>query len=81
MSGPTTDELNAGFDAATKTLLVLINTVVPDHNIPFVGNLRQIALEKIQSAEGRKMVLDEVRQILAAAQAVREKAAAKPTGA
>lgn len=76
MSGPSVDELNAGFDAASKTLRTLIQTVVPDHDIPFVGNLRQIALEKFQSPEGRKMILEEVRQVLTAAQAVREKAAA-----
>lgn len=79
MTAPTTDEVNAGYDAASSSLLTLITTVVPDHNIPFVGNLRAIALDKFKSPEGRKMVLDEVRQILAAAQAVREKAAAKFT--
>lgn len=75
MSAPSVDEVNAGFDAASTSLLTLIKTVIPDHNIPFVGNLREIALEKFQSPDGRKMILDEVRQILAAAQTVREKAA------
>lgn len=71
------DEVNAGFDAASKSLLGLITTVVPDHSIPFVGNLRTIALDKFKSPEGRAIILDEVRQILAAAQAVREKASPK----
>ena len=70
------DEINAGFDAALKSLTKLANTVVPDHDIPFVGNLRKIALEKMQGADGRAVILDEVRQILGAAEGVREKAQA-----
>lgn len=68
-----TDEVNAGFDAAYNSLNKLVLTVVPDHNIPFVGNLRTIALEKMKSPEGRGVILDEVRQILAAAEQVRAK--------
>lgn len=68
---PSTDELNAGFDVAKKSLVRLVLTMVPDHNIPFVGNLREIALTKLQSDEARPVILDEVRQILGAAEAVR----------
>lgn len=69
----TTDEINAGFDAASISLLKLIQSLVPDHNIPFVGNLRNIALEKLQSPDGRRLLVDEVKQVLAAAEAVRAK--------
>lgn len=73
----TVDEINAGFDAAYKSLNKLIATVVPDQNIPFVGNLRSIAANKMDSPDGKKMLLDEVQQVLAAAEAVRAKASAK----
>lgn len=69
------DEINAGFDAAILSLTKLANTVVPDHDIPFVGNLRRIALDKMKSPDGRAVVLEEVKQILGAAENVRASAA------
>lgn len=71
------DEINAGFDAGYKSLNKLISTVVPDREIPFVGNLRAIAANKMDSPEGKQMLLAEVREILEAAEAVRTKASAK----
>lgn len=63
-------ELNAGFDAAISSLNRLVS-IIPDKHVPFVGNLREVALEKLQSPEGRAVILDEVKQILAAAEKAR----------
>jgi len=70
---PTVDELNAGFDVAKQSLTKLVNSLVPDHDIPFVGNLRLIALVKLQSKEARPVILNEVKQILVAAESARNK--------
>lgn len=66
-------EQNAGFDVAHEKITNWVNTLIPDHHIPFVGNMRQIAHEKLNSPEGRKFLLDEVRSVLEAAEAVRAK--------
>lgn len=71
----TVPELNAGFDVALKKINTWVDTLLPDHNIPFVGNIRAIAHEKLNSADGRKFLLDEVRAILQAAEAERAKTA------
>lgn len=70
---PTIKELNAGFDVANKKINGWIDTLLPDHTIPFVGNIHSIAHEKLASQQGRNFLLDEVRGILEAAEAERAK--------
>ena len=72
---PTKDEINAGFDVADAKIHNWISQLIPDHTIPFVGNLRSIALDKINSQQGRQFLLEEVRGILQAAEAQRNKGA------
>lgn len=68
---PTVEEKNAGFDVAHTKIKAWVETLIPDHYIPMVGNLRQIALQHLDSADGRKMLLDEVSSILIAAEQAR----------
>lgn len=68
---PSTDELNAGFDAAHAGLLRIVQTMVPNADYPFIGNVRTLALAKLQSPEMRPVILDEVKQVLVAAEKVR----------
>jgi len=75
---PTVDELNAGFNVANTKINTWIQTLLPDHTIPFVGNLRQIAADKLNSAQGRQFLLDEVRGVLVAAEDVRSKSPPSP---
>lgn len=62
----TTDELNADFDAAYKDLDNLIRSFIPDRSIPFVGNIRDIASQKLHSPEGKSMLLKVIRDVIAA---------------
>lgn len=70
---PSVDELNAGFDVANDKVHGYIAKLLPDQTIPFVGNLRQIASQKLESPEGRQFLLDEVKAIALAMEAVRAK--------
>ena len=72
---PSTDEANAGFDAAKKTILKVVDALAPNHDIPFFGNPHVKALEWLNSQAGTNALLNEVNQILAAAEAVRAKSA------
>ena len=74
---PTTDELNAAFVVANRKVNGWVTTLLPNQTIPFVGNIQAIASEKLNSQQGRNFLLDEVRAILEAAEAVRAKAIVK----
>lgn len=67
----TVKEQNAAFDAVNHKLPELVLHLVPDTNIPFVGNLRQIALQKIAAPEARPIILDLVKASLDAAEKAR----------
>ena len=71
---PSVDELNAGVDAAKKTLLKVIDALAPNKDYPFFGNPHVKALEWLESQTGRNTVLEEVRQIMEAGEKVRNKA-------
>lgn len=67
MAAPTNRELNAGFDAAYKDLIDwLMHSPELDRSIPFVGNIRDIMITKVQSPEGRKRLLNLVTDIIVA---------------
>lgn len=68
---PTVKEQNAAFDAVNHKLPDLVNHLVPDQSIPFVGNLRQIALGKIAVPEARPVILELVQAALLAAEKAR----------
>lgn len=75
MASPTTDELNAGFDAAyTKMVDWILHSPELDRNIPFVGNIRDIMLGKVKSAEGRKRLLELVTDVIIADNKVQDAA-------
>ncbi len=63
---PTIDEINAGFDAIEIDVHQLIEQFVP----PFFMNQ---ALEKLNSQQGREIIVDGVRKALIAAEKVRAK--------
>lgn len=65
------DELNAGVDAAKVTIVKVVDALAPNRDLPFFGNPHVKAMEWLNSKVGRDTVLDEVRQILAAAEKVR----------
>ena len=67
---PTVDELNAGVAAVKKKLPALVG-LVPDRNIPFVGNLHQLMIAELQSKEATPVELMLVRAVLEAAEEVR----------
>ena len=67
---PTIKELNAGFDAAVPVLRNLIDTLLPDMTFPV--NPKALAKQWLASPAGRKAVLDEVKKVLAAAEAARK---------
>lgn len=67
MASPTTDELNAGFDAAYGDLIDwIMHSPELDRNIPFVGNVRDIALNKIKSPQGKAHLLRLVTDVIVA---------------
>lgn len=70
---PSADELNAGFDVARTKISAMIQTMLPEYVFGF--HVRQMATDKLASPEGRAALLDEVRSVLTAAEAVRAKAA------
>ncbi len=76
------EETNAAFEAAFKNLPKLIVAVVPDHDIPFIGNLRQMALQKFYDPQTkgllRAALTQEVRYVLEAAEKVRAAQATPP---
>lgn len=72
----TTAELNADYDAALKDLLTWVG-LVPDQYIPFVGNIRDILRQKLDSPEGHAKLLQLVKDVIAADEAWR---AAHPQG-
>lgn len=72
---PTVGELNAAFDAVSKELPNLVNTLAPDTNIPFVGNIRQILLGKLKEPAARPVLLKLVRVGVEAAEEERAKGA------
>jgi len=77
MAEPTTEELNAGFDAAYADLIDwLMHSPEIDRNIPFVGNLKDIMVSKVKSTEGRSRLLRLVHDIIVADNAVEAKAKA-----
>jgi hypothetical protein len=61
---PTTAELNAGFDALQADLELIVAQFVPPF---FQGNAR----EKLESAQGRQLILDGVAKVLRAAEKAR----------
>jgi hypothetical protein len=64
---PTNDEINAGFDALEPDLEKVVQQFVPAF---FQGS----ALQSLRSHEGRATVVDGVRRVLVAAEAVRARA-------
>ena len=68
---PTIKEQNAAFDAVNHKLPILVDHLVPNQNIPFVGNLHDLALQKIASPEARPVVLELVQAALVAAEKAR----------
>lgn len=70
------NEINAGVDAVRKQAPALVQ-LAPDRDIPFVGNLRQLLLEKVTSREAIPIILKLVKAALAAAEDVRAKAETK----
>lgn len=67
----TPQELLAGVNVANAKLHKWFETLLPDHYIPFVGNIREIAKEKLDSPEGKQLLHEEVSDILLAAEHVR----------
>ncbi len=68
---PTIDEENAAFDVGMKSIKKVVVGLAPDEDLPFFGNPRTRALTWLASAQGRAVVLDEVKQVLSAAEAAR----------
>ena len=67
---PTNDEINAGFDALEPDLEKVVSQFVPSF---FQGS----AMQTLRGPQGRAVVVDGVRRVLLAAEAVRAKAGAK----
>jgi len=76
----TVNELNAGVDAAKKTIRKVVDALAPNKEYPFFGNPHVKALEWLESREGREAMLEEVRQILAAAEGARKRDSAVEAG-
>jgi len=75
MADPTLEELNAGFDAAYEKMIDwIMHSPELNRNIPFVGNIRDIALGKIKSPEGRKRLLEVVKDVITADNKVQDAA-------
>jgi hypothetical protein len=68
---PTIQEVNAGFDALEPDLEKVLRNFVP-------AFFQSSALQSLHSPQGRATVVDGVRRVLAAAEAVRAKAATHP---
>jgi hypothetical protein len=68
---PTVDEMNAAFVVGQSSIKKVVLKLAPNQDLPFFGNPQVKALAWLASAEGRAVVLDEVKQILHAAESVR----------
>jgi len=78
MAAPSLDELNAGFDAAyTKMVDWIMHSPELDKNIPFIGNIRNIMLDKVRSPEGRKRLLELVTDVIVADNRIQDQAAGR----
>ena len=63
---PSVDELNAGFDAIQPDLRQIIQSFVP-------AFFQSQAMQSVQSEQGRAIIVDGVRRVLVAAEAVRNR--------
>lgn len=68
---PTIEERNAAVAAVKKHLPALAAQLLPDTNIPFVGNIRQIGLAKLQDPKATPIILALVDDALEAAEKAR----------
>jgi len=75
---PTKDEMNATFDVIKKEVEEWAVQLLPQ-NVPFIGNVRQMALDKLESPAGTQYLLKLSHDALAAAESVRNKQQAHKT--
>jgi len=73
---PTTDEANASFDIIKKEVEQWAVELLPK-NVPFIGNVQQMALDKLESPAGTQYLLKLTHDALVAAENVRNKSAKK----
>jgi hypothetical protein len=71
---PTVDEKNAAFRVIKSEVETWAEQLLPQ-NVPFIGNVREMAVEKLDSQEGTDYLLQLTTDALTAAENVRNKAA------
>lgn len=62
----TEEQIKADFDVAFRELDSMVVNLIPNQYVPFVGNIRDVARQKLYSKEGQDSLKRVVRKVIAA---------------